>query len=265
MASSAPASSVDSFLSGRLAVVTGGHRGVGAAISLALGKRGADVIVVDRGGPQDSGVVGALHTLGRQHWSVQVDLEEAASVTEAGEAVQRIAGTRGVDILVNNAGVAHLGKLEALSCTAWDATMSTNVRAPFLLSQALANGENGMLARGCGVIVNVTSVAGTAALKDHAAYCASKAALDMLTKVMAAEWAARGIRANAVAPTVVLTEMGRRAWGSQEKAAPMLARIPAGRFAEPDEVADAVVFLASDAAGMIHGQVLSVDGGYTAA
>lgn len=120
-----------------------------------------------------------------------------------------------------------------------------------------------MIERGNGAIVNVGSLAGAVALEDHAAYCASKWGLHGLSKVMALELGPSGIRVNAVAPTVVLTPMGRKVWGAPEKGDPMKERIPLRRFVEPSEVADTVLFLLSDAAAMINGDVLMVDGGYS--
>lgn len=251
-------------LAGKVALVTGGHRGIGASITIALASQGADVIVIDRNGPGDSEVPTQAASLGRVTWSVTADLSEESSLRTAVTRAKNLVSPRLIDILVNNSGVAHLAPLEELTTADWDRTMSVNARAAFLLSQAIAVGSDGMLARGCGVIVNVSSAAGKSALSLHGAYCPSKAALDMLTKCMAAEWASRGVRVNGVAPTVVLTAMGAAAWSAPEKKNPMLAHIPAGRFADPHEVADVVAFLASDAAAMIHGQTISVDGGYSA-
>lgn len=251
-------------LSGRVAVVTGGHRGIGAAITLGLARAGAHVVVIDRRGPGDSDVPARLRALGRSHWSVLADLGDAASVeAAAAAAAAHAAPAGGVSVLVNNAGIARLAAADALTAAAWDETLAVNLRAPFLLARALLGG--GADAGGAPprrAVVNVSSAAGGGALTDHAAYCSSKAALDMMTRSLALEWGPRGVRVNGVAPTVVLTEMGAAAWGAPEKSGPMLARIPLGRFAQPHEVADAVVFLASDAAAMITGQTLSVDGGF---
>lgn len=247
-----------------MALVTGGHRGIGAAISIALASQGCDIAIIDRGGPGDSDVPAQVAAHGRITWSVKGDLSDDSSLHAAVEEVKSTISPRHVDILVNNSGVAHLAPLEELTVIDWDRTMAVNTRAVFLLSQALVTGTDGMLARGQGVIVNVSSAAGNRAILLHGAYCPSKAALDMLTKCMAVEWASRGVRVNAVAPTVVLTDMGVANWSAPEKRDPMLARIPAARFAEPHEVADVVAFLASEAAAMMHGQIISVDGGYTA-
>ena len=140
-------------------------------------------------------------------------------------------------------------------------TLDTNLKAAFFLSQAAGRG---MVARGFGRIVNVTSAAALAGLSEHAAYCASKAGLGMLTKVLAIEWGGRGVTVNAVAPTVILTPLGERVWGAPEKGGPMLAKIPVGRFGQPIDVAAVVAFLASDLASLINGETIAVDGGYTA-
>lgn len=252
-------SSVSSPLRGRTALVTGGHRGVGAAISVALGRQGADVIIVDRNGAQDSLVPTTLTSLNVKTWSLCHNLSDPNAARRAALEAQDLAGGC-IDILVNNAGITRLAPISELKIQDWDDTMATNLRAPFILAQTLAPA---MRAKGLGTIVNISSVAGTRALHEHVAYCASKAALDMLTRSMALEWGAHGVRTNAVAPTVVMTTMGRAVWGNAEKGDEMRARIPQNRFAEPREVADVVVFLVSDAASMINGQILMVDGGFT--
>lgn len=250
-------------LNGQTAIVTGGHRGLGRAISLGLGYAGADVIVIDRDGPRDSDVPHLLSTLGRGHISVTCDLNDTDETKQAGEKVMSIVGEDGVNILVNNAGIASLGAFEQLSVEQWDKTLGTNLRAAFILSQKVVGDEKGgMLKHGRGVVVNVSSVAGSAGFVNHAAYSASKAGLEMLTKSMTTEWGRKGIRANAVAPTVVMTEMGRRVWEGTVEAEELLKRIPQGRFAEEREVADVVVFLCSEAASMVNGVVLPVDGGF---
>lgn len=246
-------------LEGKIALVTGGHRGIGRDITLGLARAGADVIVLDRHGPGDSGIPTQLRELGRRHWSYRADLEKSeeveAAITQIKQSVPR------VDILVNNAGISRLAPLESLSIEDWDATLSVNLRAPFLLARAFAPGPSGMAGRGGGAIVNVSSVSGTGGIELHGAYCASKAGLEGLTRAMAAEWGLYGVRVNAVAPTVVLTEMGQRVW-TGEKGEMARRKIPMGRFVEGVEVGDVVVFLASEAAGMVHGAVLPVDGGY---
>jgi NAD(P)-dependent dehydrogenase (short-subunit alcohol dehydrogenase family) len=167
----------------------------------------------------------------------------------------------GLHILVNNAGISHPQPVVDTDPQLWDEVTAVNLRAPALLAsqvgRAMAQAGQG------GAIVNIASTAGLRALADHYSYCATKAGLIMATKVLALELGPAGIRANVVCPTIVMTEMGQQVWGEREKAAPMLARIPTGRFADPDEVADAVVFLASPAAAMVNGVEFPIDGGFT--
>jgi 2-deoxy-D-gluconate 3-dehydrogenase len=143
----------------------------------------------------------------------------------------------------------------------WQETQSVNLRAPYLLSQTLAPG---MIKQRRGKIINISSVAAVLAPEGHGAYSASKGGLNLLTQTMAAEWGRYNIQANAVAPTVILTDMGQQVWGDASKGEPMKARIPARRFGEPIEVADLVLFLASQASNFICGQVIRLDGGLTA-
>jgi NAD(P)-dependent dehydrogenase (short-subunit alcohol dehydrogenase family) len=167
----------------------------------------------------------------------------------------------GLDVLVNNAGISHPQPVLETDPVLFDKTIAVNLRAPALLASTVGAA---MVEQGTGgSIITVASAAALAPLPDHYAYCASKAGLVMATKVLARELGQYGVRANSVCPTVVLTEMGQRVWGEDAKAAPMIARIPLGRFAVPHEVSDAVVWLASDAASMINGVDIPVDGGYT--
>ena len=164
-----------------------------------------------------------------------------------------------IDILVNSAGVVALAPAEDLSFSAWETTMNVNLTGTFLMSQAVGRR---MLGAGGGKIINLASQAGTVALDQHAAYCASKFAVIGLTKVLASEWAGRGVTANTISPTVVMTELGHRAWDGPKGEA-LKTLIPTGRFAEPEEIAATALFLASSAADMINGADILVDGGYT--
>jgi len=136
-----------------------------------------------------------------------------------------------------------------------------NLTAPMFISREIAPG---MIARGGGKIIMICSNAGIVGLADHAAYCASKGGMVQLTKVLAIEWARHNVNVNAIAPTVILTPMGEQVWGAPEKRDPMLARIPAGRFGKPVEVSGAILFLASSASDLMHGETILVDGGYAA-
>lgn len=231
-------------LSGKVALVTGGAAGIGAAIAEAFTKKGAQVAIADVAAND-----GAAFTC---------DVTDENAVTGmVRDVIERFGH---IDILVNSAGVAHLAPAEKMDLATWQATISVNLTGTFLVSRVVGGH---MLERGRGTIVNLASQAGSVALDGHAAYCASKFGVVGLTKVLAAEWAGRGVTVNAISPTVVLTELGRKAWAGPKGEA-MKAKIPTGRFAEPDEIAAAAVFLASDAARMVNGADLLVDGGYTA-
>ena len=161
----------------------------------------------------------------------------------------------------NNAGVFHREGLLETTVEHREETLAVNLRAPFLLAQVVARG---MIERRRGKIVNISSLAARVGCEGHAAYSSSKGGLDMLTRVMAAEWGPFNIQTNSVAPTVVLTDMGKRAWSDEEKSAPVKARIPLHRFGLPLEIADLALFLASPASDFICGQVVFIDGGYSA-
>ncbi|GGK91385.1 short-chain dehydrogenase [Mangrovihabitans endophyticus] len=245
-------------MAGRRALVTGASRGIGAAVAAGLAAAGADVVLSGRDEQALRDVAATLP--GTRTAVVAADLADGAAVEHLADTALSVFD--GLDILVNNAGVTFPETVAGLSVAAWDATMAVNLRAPALLGARIGAA---MAAQGSGSIVNVASLAGLRALAEHYAYSASKAALIMATKVLALELGPRGVRANVVCPTVVLTEMGQQVWGAREKAAPMLARIPLGRFGVPADVADAVVWLSSDAAAMINGAELPLDGGFTVA
>ena len=236
---------------GQRILVTGAGKGIGSAIARCLAAAGAEVIAVSRT-RQD------LEALQRDigcHILV-ADLGEATKARELAQAALP------VDLLVNNAGISVPQPFLETTADAFDQTMAVNVRAVMMVSQVVARS---WIERGhAGAIVNLSSQASLAALADHASYCASKGALDMLTKVMALELGPHQIRVNAVNPTVTMTPMGEMAWSDPGKRAPMLAKIPLGRFAQPAEVAEAVAFLLSAHAAMITGTCLPVDGGFLA-
>jgi NAD(P)-dependent dehydrogenase (short-subunit alcohol dehydrogenase family) len=243
-------------LAGRRALVTGASRGIGAAVATALAAAGADVVLSGRDARSLESVAESL--TGIRTAIITADLADPADVERLAAAA--LDAFDGLDILVNNAGITFPELAADLTVGAWDATMAVNLRAPALLGARIGAA---MAADGGGSIVNIASLAGLRALPEHYAYAASKAALIMATKVLALELGPAGVRANAICPTVVLTEMGQQVWGEQKKAAPMLARIPLGRFGIPADVAAAVVWLASDASGMVNGAELPLDGGFT--
>ena len=245
-------------LRGKTALVTGASKGIGLAIVEVLADAGADIAAVGRDAAGLADAKTVVESNGRRCQTFTADLADAGQTRACAAAALRSFGC--IDILVNNAGVALLDKLADASVEDWDTTMAVNLRAPFLLAQALAPE---MIKKGAGKIVNVSSQAGVIALDDHAAYCASKGGLNMLTKVMTSEWAKHNIQANAVCPTIIMTPMGEKVWGDPAKSRPMLDRTPLGRFGKPVEVADAVLYLASPASDLICGETLLLDGGFT--
>ncbi len=241
-------------LDGKVALVTGGASGIGAAIVDTFVAKGARVAVVDLDG--DAAAKKAAEH-GDFAAGFACDVTDSSAVDAAVDAV--LARYGHIDILINSAGVAILAPAEDLSVSAFDTTINVNLRGTFLVCQAVGRH---LLAQGSGKIINLASQAATVALDQHAAYCASKFAVVGLSKVLASEWAPRGVTVNTVSPTVVLTELGRKAWEGPRGDA-LKAQIPTGRFAMPEEVAATALFLASNAADMVNGVDLLVDGGYT--
>ena len=245
-------------LRGRKALVTGASKGIGAEICAVYADAGADVVAVARDQDGLAKTAATVREKGRDCLTLVADLARPDEPRRVGEAALEAWGT--IDILVNSAGVALVAPALELSIEAWDETMAVNVRAAFLLSQTLAPV---MIAQRWGKIVNISSQTGVIALDDHAAYAASKGALNSLTKSLMAEWARHNIQVNAICPTVVLTPMGREVWGPEEKSAPFIARTPLGRFGEPVEIADLALYLASPAAELVNGELIMIEGGFS--
>ena len=245
----------------RVAVVTGAAAGLGRRVALDLAAEGAAVVAVDR---DERGVGETRALLDRERsLSVPADLlEDASAEGIVGAAVEAFGS---IDVLVNCAGIFPTSPALEIPAGEWDAVLGTNLRAPFLLSQAAARWMVGHDRPGN--VVNIASSAAAVARPGIAHYCASKAGLVMLTKALAVEWAEHGIRVNAVAPGLVETpgveELLRTEEGKAEHRR-KVARIPMSRPAEAKEVSEAVLFLASDAAGFVTGETLFVDGGYSA-
>jgi NAD(P)-dependent dehydrogenase (short-subunit alcohol dehydrogenase family) len=246
---------LDFSLKGKRALVTGGASGIGAAICEAYAAKGARIAVVDLNG---DAAASKAEALGGGATSFSCDVASADAVRKTVDGV--LAALGGLDILVNSAGVVFLAPAEVLSLDDWSKTIAINLTGTFLMSQAV--GKAMIAAGGGGKIVNLASQAGSVAIDQHAAYCASKFGVIGLSKTLAAEWGKHGLCINTISPTVVLTELGKKAWEGPKGDALKL-RIPSGRFAFPEEIAAAAVFLASGAADMINGADLLVDGGYT--
>lgn len=245
---------LDFRLDGKVALVTGGASGIGTAIASAFATKGARIAVADLA---ESGAVEAARTFATESRGYGCDVSDPDSVGRTIDAVVDAFGR--IDILVNSAGIVMLAPAEELPLRAWDSTINVNLKGTFLVCQSVGIR---MLASGGGTIINMASQAATVALDHHVAYCASKFGVVGLSKVLAAEWGGRGVRVNTISPTVVLTELGQKAWAGPRGDA-LKKLIPSGRFAYPDEIAAAAVFLASDAAEMINGADLLIDGGYT--
>ncbi len=252
--------SVSFGLSGRVALVTGARGDMGHAIALALAQAGADVALLGRGEESDlSDLVDEVKQLGRRPFAVQADLNDVESLPSIVERIEAQLGPIG--ILVNNAGVNQVEPSFDVTPETWDRLMAVNLRAPFFCAQAVAKG---MVERRSGKIINISSEAGLYGLPEHAAYGTSKGGLVTLTKILAVEWGPYNVQVNAVCPGATWTSMTRPAMEDAESRATILSRGVAGRICFPEEIAAAVVYLASGAADMVMGQALSVDGGSTA-
>jgi len=202
-------------------------------------------------------VAGAAPEPGAGAVAVVGDITRRTFLQEIADRAEEAFGR--IDILVNCAGIVQLDDAENLPEEYWDQTMEINLKAAFMLSQAVGRR---MIQSGGGKIINIASQASAIALDRHVAYCASKAGLVSVTQVLAAEWAEYGINVNAISPTVVLTELGKKAWAGETGEA-MKRRIPANRFGYPDEIAACAAYLASDAANLITGANIIIDGGFT--
>lgn len=238
-------------------MITGGAKGIGKAIATMYAEKGADLCLFDI---SDSGMDTAWELEEKYNikcFFAKTDITDMENLKNSADYAEEKLGS--IDILVNNAGVVFLDNAEKLSEEEWDKTIAVNQKSVFLASQVIGNR---MIARGGGKIVNMASQAGVIALDKHIAYCATKAAVISMTKVLAFEWAKYGINVNAISPTVVLTELGKKAWAG-EVGEEMKKLIPNGRFAYPDEIAGVALFLASDAAAMINGENIMIDGGYS--
>ncbi len=245
-------------LEGQVALVTGASRGIGHDLVLALAGAGASVVAAAREPGDVAELVEQVHSLGGRASAVALDVTDLASIDSAVSQVQREHGR--IDVLVNNAGLGVNHDALEITPADWDEIMDVNLKGLFFVTQAVARG---MVTRGYGRIVHLGSQAGLVGIRRHAVYSASKGGVDLLTKVLALEWAARGVTVNTVAPTYVRTPGTAERLDDPEVAADILARIPAGRFATTSDVAAAVLYLASPAAGMVTGTVLPVDGGWT--
>ena len=250
----------DFGLQGKVALVTGAARGLGRAISLALGNAGADVALGLREAKQDAGVAREIRGLGRRALPLQMDVSNTDQIFRAVDDTVKEFGH--IDILVNNAGIAPENPAEHVREEDFDQTLAVNLKGTFFASQAVGRV---MIRQKKGTIINMSSQAGFAALPTESIYCMTKAAIAHLTKCLAVEWGKHGITVNAVAPTFIRTPGTEDYLSNPRHLVDTVERIAAlHRIGEPMEVAGAVVFLASPAASLVTGETLLIDGGWTA-
>jgi len=251
-------------LAGKTVIVTGGTAGIGKSTAEYLLRQGCQVVLAGRRSNADEiakeleASVPCEHSNARRCIGIAGDIGDAAYRKLLVE--QTLAAFGKIDALVNSAGINILDKAEDVKEEDWDAILAVDLKASFFMAQEV--GRHMISAKAPGSIVNITSQAGIVALERHVAYCAAKAGVTAMTEVLALEWGKYGIRVNAVAPTIVLTELGHAAWDGPVGEA-FKQNMPSRRFAEPEEIAAVIAFLLSDASGMITGHSLVVDGGFT--
>jgi len=247
-------------LDGKLALVTGGARGLGLTMATALAEAGADIALTGRSlGPAEEAAAKITAATGRRAKAFTADVTKSGDVEKLVPAIESALGP--LDILVNNAGVNIRGTVDQLSEADWDSVIDTNLKGPFFCAKAVGPG---MVKRGWGRVINLGSILGAVALGGRAPYASSKAGVINLTRVLALEWAGTGVTANAICPGPFATEMNLPLLNDPVKYQEFVKKIPMGRWGELEELAGAVVFLASPASSFITGTSLFVDGGWTA-
>ena len=251
-----------SGLGGRVCVVTGAGSGMGRAIALALAKEGARVAVLDLNIDGAARTVEQVEALGGQAAAFACDTSDAASVTQA--AAQTAAAFGLCDVLVNNAGILRPGPLDSLTVDEWNKVLSVNLTGYFICAQAFGKQMRAKAgAQVGGAMVHIASIAAAHATANAGAYSVAKAGVEMLSQQLAVEWGGFGIRSNAVHPGLIMTPMSQAFYDQPGVIERRSQAVPAGRIGAPEDIAQAVLFLASDRAAYITGQSLTVDGGFT--
>lgn len=245
-------------LEGRVALVTAAARGLGRAIALACASAGADIALGLRRIDSDNGLTQEIKALGRRVLPLQLDVLDLAQVRSA--VAQAEAHFGRIDILVNNAGLGPENFALDVTEADFDLTIDCNVKGTFFVSQAVARG---MVSRGGGRIINISSQAGSNVLPGEPIYCVSKAAVDHMTRCLAREWGPKGITVNAISPTFLWTDGTASALADEDFKRYVLDHIPLGRIGTVNEAAGAVIFLASPAGALVNGAILPVDGGWS--
>ncbi|HEY7434929.1 MAG TPA: 3-oxoacyl-ACP reductase FabG [Methylomirabilota bacterium] len=247
-------------LAGRVALVTGASRGIGRAIAVALAAAGAAVACAARSRDQVDAAAAEITAAGGRARALRLDVTRPEEIAAG---VEEIAGALGpIDVLVNNAGIAMEKKTTEVTDEDWDAVLATNLTSMFRCARAVAPG---MMRLARGKIINIGSMYGIIGVPRYAAYCASKAAVDGLTRSLAAEWARHGIQVNCLAPGYMNTDISRAALADEKTRALFLSKVPARRIGEPEEVGALAVYLASPASDFMTGQTVYLDGGQTMA
>lgn len=246
-------------LAGKLALVTGASRGIGYTTALCLANAGADVVVTSRKQEDAAPAAAEIRQIGRSALALPLDVRDLASIQRVVDATMETYGR--IDILVNNAGLNIQQMAVEVTEEAWDTVLDTNLKGVFFCCQAVGKV---MIPRRQGKIISIASTMATIGMRLRSAYCASKGGVSQLTKVLAIEWAPHNINVNAVGPTFVETPMIRPFLQDESLREEVLGRIPMGHIGQPEDVAGAVIFLASPASDFVTGHTLYVDGGWTA-